>query len=75
MKTPAGWEPRTYRMFVRNLEMNPQLDLHPIQSLLEARGRWRSVPIHYGQVASCRLVDFVQAADDLLAKNPWSLVS
>jgi aminoglycoside N3'-acetyltransferase len=75
VKTPAGWETRTYRMFVRNLEMNPQLDLHPIQGLLEERGQWRSATINYGRVASCRLVDFVAAADDLLAKDPWAFVS
>ena len=74
VKTPTGWQARTYRMFVRNLELDPQLDLHPIQALLEGRGQWRSQPVNYGTVACCHLADFVQAADDILAQNPWGLV-
>lgn len=75
VKTPGGWLTRTYRMFVRDLEINPQLDLRPIQTSLQQRGQWRSVPVNYGQMASCRLRDFVAAADDLLAEDPWALVS
>jgi len=74
VKTASGWQTRTYRMFVRDLELDPQLNLHPIQGLMEQRSQWRSVPINYGQIASCRLVDFVAAADELLAANPWALV-
>ena len=75
VKTPdGGWQTRTYRMFARDLEINPQLDLSPIQGSLQQRGQWRSVPVNYGQVAACRLRNFVQATDDLLAKDPWALV-
>jgi aminoglycoside N3'-acetyltransferase len=74
VKTPGGWLTRTYRMFVRDLEINPQLDLRPVQTSLQQRGQWRSVPVNYGQVAACRLRDFVRAADDLLAEDPWALV-
>jgi aminoglycoside N3'-acetyltransferase len=75
VKTPDGWQRRTYRMFVRDLAIDPQLDLHPIQALLQQRGQWRSVPINYGQVAACRLVDFVAAADELLYRDVWCLVA
>jgi aminoglycoside N3'-acetyltransferase len=75
VKIPTGWETRTYRMYARDLELNPQLDLRPIQKALEQRGRWRQVALNYGQVAACRLKDFVQAADELLAKDPRALVS
>jgi len=61
-------------MFVRDLEINPQLDLSPIQGLLQQRGQWRCVEVNYGQVAACRLTDFVRSADDLLARDPWILV-
>lgn len=74
VKTPDGWQTRTYNMFARDLEIDPQLDLRPIQTSLQQRGQWRSVPINYGQVAACHLTDFVRAADDLLAKDPWALV-
>ena len=74
VKTPGGWQTRTYRMLVRDLEINPQLDLSPIQGLLQQRGQWGCVEVNYGQVAACRLTDFVRSADDLLARDPWILV-
>jgi aminoglycoside N3'-acetyltransferase len=74
VKTPNGWQMRIYRMFARDLAIDPQLVLHPIQVLLEQRRQWRSVRVNYGQIASCRLVDFVAASNDLLAKDPWALV-
>ncbi len=74
VKTIRGWEERTYRMFARDLNIDPQLHLHPIQELLEQRQQWRSAALNYGQVAACRLVDFVAAADDLLARDPRALI-
>ena len=72
--TPRGWETRTYRMFVRDLEIDPLLTLTPIQEELQKRGQWASAPVNYGIVSACRLVDFVSVADALLAANPWALV-
>ncbi|NLG71375.1 MAG: AAC(3) family N-acetyltransferase [Chloroflexi bacterium] len=74
VKTPAGWQQRTYRMFVRDLEINPQLDLRPVQQALQASGKWEMRPLNYGRVCTCRLRDFVDAADRLLEKDPWALV-
>lgn len=74
VKTPSGWQVRTYKMFARHLEIDPQLNLHPIQTLLEQRGLWRSQRVNYGTVACCRLADFVQAADDILTQDIWGLV-
>lgn len=68
------WQLRTYRMYVRNLELDPRLELSPIQRLLETRGQWNSSLLNYGKVSLCRLNDFVRAADDLLAADPWRLV-
>jgi len=53
VKTPSGWQVRTYKMFARHLEIDPQLNLHPIQTLLEQRGLWRSQRVNYGTVACC----------------------
>lgn len=69
------WEARTYRMFVRDLELDPQLDLQPVQAALEARGAWRSQPLNYGRVGACRLADFVEVTAALLRADPWALVS
>ena len=73
--TPHGWEERTYRMYARDLELDPHIELYPVQAVLEESKQWRSVQLNYGQVASCRLRDFVQAVDEFLAGDPWSLVT
>lgn len=75
IKEGAQWQTRTYHMFVRDLELDPQLRLAPIQIALEAKGQWRSVGLHYGKIAACSLADFVAATDALLAANPWALVA
>jgi len=72
----AGKPPqvRTYNMYARDLDLNPQVSSAPVQKVLEERGRWSSVTLNYGQVALCRLRDFVAAAEELLAQDPWALV-
>jgi aminoglycoside N3'-acetyltransferase len=73
--TPAGWEARTYRMFVRDLKIDPHIELFPVQELMQTRGYWSSVPLNYGLLSLCRLDDFVKTLDEFLAEDPWSLVS
>lgn len=75
VNTPAGWQTRSYRMFVRDLELDPQLKLQPLQRELAERGQWRTVNLNYGWVSACRLHHFVSAADDLLASDPWAFVA
>jgi aminoglycoside N3'-acetyltransferase len=75
VKLDQQWETRTYRMFVRDLDIDPQLKLAPIQAALEAKGQWRSHSVNYGQVAVCTLLDFVATTDALLAADPWALVA
>lgn len=81
VRTPQGWQNRTYRMFVRTIfnvagvEQQAQLTLDPVVEEMAARGEWHSAPLNYGQLTVCRLRDFVEAADRFLAKDPWSLVT
>jgi aminoglycoside 3-N-acetyltransferase len=74
VRTPEGWRTKTYRMFVRDLELNPQLTLDPVVAYLAGRGEWISTRLNYGSVTVCRLTDFFSAADRFLADDPWSLV-
>lgn len=74
VRTADGWQTRTYRMFVRDLELNPELTLDPVVAYMQARGEWNSTRLNYGQITVCRLTDFVAAADHFLAEDPWSLV-
>jgi aminoglycoside 3-N-acetyltransferase len=75
VKTPHGWQSRTYRMFVRDMAVDPKIELYPVQNILVQRGQWFSQPLNYGHVSLCRLVDFVAAVDESLAGDPWSLVT
>lgn len=69
------WVQKTYQMYARILEIDPQLELQPIQLKLERMGAWQEVSLNYGKIASCRIVDFVDACTSLLQKDPWALVS
>jgi aminoglycoside 3-N-acetyltransferase len=75
VKQSGRWFTRTYRMFARDTDLDPQLALTPIQRSLESRGQWHTTALNFGQVASCGLSDFVAAADELLAADPWALVA
>ncbi len=75
VRTPDGWQTRTYRMYVRDLDLNPQLTLDPVVEWMQHRGEWRTAPLNYGWVTTCRLADFVAAADQFLSRDPWSLVT
>jgi aminoglycoside N3'-acetyltransferase len=68
--------PRTavYRMFARDLELDPRMDFTPVQLALEEKGRWTQVKLNYGKVAMCPLREVVAAADELLRQDPWVLV-
>ena len=69
------WVEKTYKLFARILEIDPQLQLKPIQSELECMGVWQEVSINYGIIACCKLSDFVKAGATLLENDPWALVA
>ncbi len=74
VRTPDGWQNRTYKMFVRDLELDPQLTLDPVVENLISQGKWLSRTLNYGLITVCQLRDFVLTADECLAADPWSLV-
>ena len=74
VKIGSEWKSCVYKMYVRNMEINPELNLNPIQEQLEAKGLWSTEKVNYGQISTCRLSGFVKIADHLLKNNPWSLV-
>jgi aminoglycoside 3-N-acetyltransferase len=75
VRTSRGWHARTYRMFVRDMDIDPKIELYPVQEVLHERGLWSSVKLNYGHISLCRLVDFVAVVDEFLAGDPWSLVT
>ena len=72
--TSEGWRERTCNMFVRDLELNPRLDLSPVEKRLRSEGDWNEQPLNYGRIALFSARAFTRAADALLAEDPWSLV-
>jgi aminoglycoside N3'-acetyltransferase len=68
--------PRTavYRMFARDLDLDPRMDFTPVQRALEQKGRWTQAKLNYGKVALCPLREVAAAADELLQQDPWALV-
>jgi aminoglycoside 3-N-acetyltransferase len=74
IKREDRWAEYTYRMFVRDRDLDPQLKLAPVQEALAARGLWHSVTVNFGQIAACRLLDFERVTSELLAADPWALV-
>jgi aminoglycoside N3'-acetyltransferase len=70
----GDWQPRTYRMFVRRLEPQPQLTLEPLVTELRRLGLWRTQPLNYGELTLLRLADFVSVTDEFLSRDPWVFV-
>ena len=66
---------RTYRMYVRDMELDPRLEIYAIQHLLAERGQWRQTTLNYGTLALFKARDFTAAADELLAADPWCFVT
>lgn len=64
----------TSRMFVRNLDIEPQLSLLPIQNKLQELGLWKEVKVNYGSLVSFHITDFVSIANEILAHDPFCLL-
>ena len=65
---------RTYQMYVRDLELNPILQLSRIAERLTDVGRLATSRLGAGQVQACRAADFIETTDVMLAANPYALV-
>lgn len=66
---------REYRMFVRDLDLNPLLDLSILAQALRKDVKLRVATLGSGQIASCTFADFCAVAGGLLAKDPCALLS
>lgn len=66
---------RTYAMHVRDLELDPRLEMSPVGDELRARNQLGEEALGMGRVMVASLPDVVSAAEDLLRSDPWCLVS
>jgi aminoglycoside 3-N-acetyltransferase len=75
VKRGEAWEQATYRMFVRDIDIDARLIIYPIQDAMEKKGQWVTQPLNYGTISLCSLKDFVATADQFLAEDPWIFVT
>ena len=67
------WQKRTYRMYVRDMEMDVHLTLHPVREVLRQRQQYFEAPLNYGVFALLRMRDFIQVLNEFLEADAWSL--
>lgn len=71
--TTKRWESRTYRMYVRDMEMDVHLTLHPVREVLRQRQQYHEVCLNYGSLGLLRMQDFIRVLDEFLQVDAWSL--
>ena len=67
-------ERRTYRLYARDLDLDPQIGLEPVFRSLRRRGEFRRFALGSGAVEACRARDFAAASLELLRRDPRVLV-
>lgn len=65
---------RTYRMYARDLALDPTVNLDKIGHILRRRGELRRLAVGTGSVESCRARHFSSVAVRLLQKDPCALI-
>jgi aminoglycoside 3-N-acetyltransferase len=65
---------RTYKFFARDLELDPCLNLYPIETWLTKRNQFYKVPLGNGHVAQCAFSDFVDVVIEHLNDDPYCLI-
>ena len=73
--TADGWVQRTYRMYVRDLDVDVHLEAYPVQHVLKAQDQWQTEKLNYGHVTVFKALDFTAALDHIVATDPWSLAA
>jgi len=75
VRREGAWQTASYRMYVRDLDLDPRLEIFEVERELRRRGQWQAVELHYGKISLCTLSDFIAATSDLLRQDPWCFVT
>lgn len=67
-------ERRVYRLFARDLELDPAIHLAPIKERMILRDELQSAPLGRGVIQRCQARHFARAALELLSEDPFALV-
>jgi aminoglycoside N3'-acetyltransferase len=70
----GDWQDSTYRMYVRDMEIDARLEIYEIETVLRQQGQWASVDLNYGKISLASLADFVAVTSSLLKEDPWRWV-
>jgi len=65
---------RRYQIYVRDLELNPMLELSRVATRLRSADKLSVASLGGGSVQACRAVDFVEIAGAMLQADPYSLL-
>jgi len=74
IKVNGRWEERSYRMFVRDLKIDPKLQLRSVEVELKKENKWRQQSLNYGTIALFSFMDFTNCVTRILREDPWGLV-
>lgn len=67
-------EIREYQMFVRDLELNPELTLLDLQAKMEGEGKVRRAKLGLGEIISCNFKDLYNSAYKMLEKDKFAFL-
>ncbi len=67
-------EIREYQMFVRDLELNPQLDLRNLQMKMEADKKIYRAKLGIGEIISCDFTDLYDYSYKMLEKDSFAVL-
>jgi hypothetical protein len=62
-------------MFVRDMEIDAQLEIYTIQDAMEEKGQWASRKLNYGTISLCSLKNFAATVNEFLREDPWVFVT
>jgi len=65
---------KTYRMYVRDLKIDPKLNMKPLELELIKRQQLLNQPLGGGVVRSCQFIDLIKVTQDRLNSDPNCLV-
>lgn len=75
IKRDNTWQELTYRMYVRDMEIDARLEVFEIEKILRTQGQWIETTLNYGKVIRCRIQDYVDTTSRMLHENPWRFVT
>lgn len=75
VRRDGEWQDASYKMFVRDMDVDAKIEIYSMQALMERENNWAAVKLNYGLISMCTFADFLAAAADFLSQDPWIFVT